>query len=125
MYKKIIWSIVELISLPYLLTLALYWRYARKPFDIGIGPEPMIDSIYCKKALSQYHYNVRTFTTKPYYITAEFDLVTDNFCDLNKMSGKIRSYFYMASIAFEHRILYFRFHGGVFYNSTWIRVLEP
>ena len=43
-------------------------RYNKK-YDVGIGPEPLINNVYHKMALEKNGYKVITFVAKSYYIT--------------------------------------------------------
>jgi hypothetical protein len=49
--------------------IALLSRLARRPIDIGLGPEPLINNIYHKKALSVFGYVAETFVDQVFYIT--------------------------------------------------------
>jgi glycosyltransferase involved in cell wall biosynthesis len=54
--------------------IALYARYfAKRQFDVGLGPQPLINNIYHKKALQLYGYSARTFVLNTFFITEEFD----------------------------------------------------
>ena len=59
---------------PLLFIASILARYlGKKKIDIGLGPEPMINNVYHKKALQIYGYTAETFVDSIYFITSEFD----------------------------------------------------
>jgi hypothetical protein len=74
-FISIVYHVVyEVASVPALFLLSLLSRLSRRKYDVGIGPEPLINNIYYKKALSSEGYRVFTFVKLIYYITSEFDV---------------------------------------------------
>ena len=74
--NKIIQIISEILLIPVLFLIALLNRYNKK-YDVGIGPEPLINNVYHKMALEKNGYKVITFVAKSYYITSKFDIDTE------------------------------------------------
>lgn len=122
--KKIIRGICEIIMLILLFPYIAVSRY-RKKIDVGLGPEPLINNVYHKKALEEYGYSVETFTYKPYYITNDFDIIISEKFNINNIFVKIFGIIYFYSLPFKYRLLYIYFNGGVFYNCVLLSKLEP
>lgn len=116
--------------LPILSLLALLARWRAKPLDIGLGPHPLINNIYHKKALSRFGYRAETFVTKTYYITNAFD---QNLADrpwLRLFPARIRAaataVLAFVRAIFQYRALYLYFNGGplaIFKDP--LRAFEP
>ena len=49
---KIIKFIVDLFFLPLVIIFSFIARFKKKSIDVGLGPEPLINNIYHKKALN-------------------------------------------------------------------------
>ena len=106
--------IIEVILLPYVFLLAFISRYKEKKVDIGLGPEPLINNIYHKKALSLYGYKVETFVTSSYFITSDFDINLSENYNVHTIIGKFGIFFSLLNLAFKYKVLYFYFNGGPF-----------
>jgi hypothetical protein len=122
--------VTGLVLLPILTAACLCARYCRKPFDVGLGPQPLINNIYHKKALLRFGYSALTFVTKSYYITSEFDR---NFRigGLSRVLPGATGLAWSSLRAFLHsifnyRIVYFYFNGGplALFRAP-LRRLEP
>ena len=46
-----------------------------KKYDIGVGPDPLINNVYHKASLIGVGYKTYTFVDRVYYITDKFDLL--------------------------------------------------
>jgi len=91
---------------------ALRYRYARKPVDVGLGPLPMINNVYHKKALERYGYSARTFTVDVFSITDQFDFIARR--HLRSWWSKKFLYASMFRYAVKNfRCLYMYFDGGI------------
>jgi glycosyltransferase involved in cell wall biosynthesis len=98
--------------------MALLSRYKIKKIDIGLGPQPLINNIYHKKALELYGYTVETFASNPFYITNEFDIVISEKYNIKTLLGQFRAFIYLIDLAFKYKVLYFYFNGGPLGVST-------
>lgn len=104
---------------------ALTARCGRKRFDVGLGPLPLINNPYHKKALRNRGYSAETFVTHVYFITESFDLRLD--CStlsrlfrfrpgLAKAVANLVAYFVCIR---RYRCLYLYFDGGPLGVSGW------
>ena len=85
-------------------------RFSFRRFDIGLGPIPMINNVYHKRALEAYGYKVETFVSKLFFITDEFDkkfIFQNNF--LHSLFIRVLHLDYLYSI-FSHKCLYIYFN---------------
>jgi len=78
---------------------------------VGLGPLPLINNVYHKRALQRYGYTARTFTHTVYFITKEFDHVGEQ-----KSSFLFNRYFldysmFLHSIR-NYRCVYLYFNGA-------------
>jgi glycosyltransferase involved in cell wall biosynthesis len=110
--QNIIQIIIEIILLPYIVSIALLSRLKKKKIDVGIGPEPMINNIYHKKSLELYNYKVETFVVSSYFITSDFDIDLSDKYDVKTIIGKLKIFFSLINLSFKYRVLYFYFNGG-------------
>lgn len=98
-------------------------RNKAKPFDVGIGPIPLINNVYHKRALEKYGYKTNTFSFEPYFITSEFDFFLDR--QLNKFWLKhFRFPTLFWYVAKHHKCLYFYFDGCVLSGHDFLRKHE-
>jgi glycosyltransferase involved in cell wall biosynthesis len=116
--------LLDLALTPLLFTLAFLARFKKKHIEVGLGPEPLINNIYHKKALSKYGYSCETFVLNSYFITSNFDI------DFSKIipTKLSRFYPYISFIfsIFRYKSLYIYFNGGPLYStSNLLRALEP
>ena len=63
----------EILILPLLLIVSFLARFYKKPIDVGLGPEPLINNFYHKRALELFGYTAETFVKKTYFIIKDFD----------------------------------------------------
>lgn len=145
LYKSIILSVItnfnrlifEFFTLAFLILAAFIARHLKKPIDVGLGPEPLINNIYHKKALQKYGYTAETFVIQVYFITNNFDVRGDKmFQDINIIGNLIMQFFnidrffilqiyiYLRSI-FRYKILYIYFNGGPLLAIPHFRKIEP
>jgi glycosyltransferase involved in cell wall biosynthesis len=115
--------LLELLALPFLLVVSGISRLAKRPIDVGLGPEPLINNIYHKKALQQQGYSTETFVHEVYHITQEFDVRGDLW-----FKGRFKSVrlllLYVRSL-FRYRLLYFYFHGSSLGQMRILWLVEP
>lgn len=115
---------------PILLIASILARYlGKKKIDIGLGPEPMINNVYHKKALQIYGYTAETFVDSVYFITSEFDYRGDLL--KIKTNKFFKDYFYLLGIwlfirsIFRYKSLYIYFNGSSLKSYPVLSVLEP
>jgi hypothetical protein len=122
--------VAGVLLLPFLVAACGLARMSRKAFDAGLGPQPLINNIYHKKALQRFGYRAETFVTKSYYITDAFDRNFGTGANPNLLPrgiglvwASLRAFLH---VIFNYRVLYIYFNGGplaVF--RAPLRRLEP
>lgn len=118
-------TVYEVASVPALFLLSILSRLSRRDYDVGIGPEPLINNVYHKKALHSKGYKVLTFVKLIYYITSDFDvrLFSKNRI-INAFKYKILYLDYLFLI-FNMKSIYIYFQGGVFLYTKFLWRIEP
>ena len=118
-------SVWEILYLPILVFFAIISRFFERRFHVGLGPEPLINNKYHKKALEEYGYVVETFVTSFYYITSCFD---KKFI----FNNKVARIFFLNMIfldfiyaIFSYKAIYVYFNGGPLFRSQNIWRIEP
>lgn len=115
--------ILDILIIPVLITIALLARYRSKPIHVGLGPDPLINSIYHKKSLERFGYKVKTFVFYSYFITSDFDI------DASKLLKGIKyvfaPYYLFIWATFSCQAIYIYFNGGPLRNSIILKSLEP
>lgn len=96
---------IKVVVFPLIFFTSLVYRFRSKKIDIGIGPYPIINNIYHKKALQNKGYKVETFVYTTYFITDDFDI---NLSDKNLF----KKLFALINLAFKYNILIIYFNGG-------------
>ena len=117
-------TVYEVASVPALFLLSLLSRLSRRKYDVGIGPEPLINNIYHKKALCSAGYNVITFVKLIYYITSDFDV---RFFSRNRIINAFKYkilYLDYLYLIFKVKSIYIYFQGGVFLYTKYLWRLE-
>ena len=139
--------LISILSSFVLFILCLIARMKKKPFDIGVGPEPMINNVYHKKALELYGYKAETFVCSTFFISQEFDIDFSKKYSLLKrfekilISWKLRkilSFIYVINwnlrkilsfiyVINRYKCIYIYFHGGplAFTRKGFLKPLEP
>jgi len=123
---RIIISVIKLILnillFPIVLLSCIVARYCNKKIDIGIGPLPLINNVYWKKALKLKGYTVETFANAVYFITDEFDFIYDR--KNHRIYHSFPVLFFIRMI-FRYKVIYIYFNGGPLQVVSVYRVLEP
>lgn len=91
--------------------------------DIGLGPLPLINHIYHKKALEKFGYSAESFVETVWHITDDFDVRADKW-----FPGKLvacRPYFLFIWQIFSYRCLYIPFDGAALHRTPLLSRLEP
>lgn len=112
---------IEIASLPVLTLLAFFFRFKKKPFHVGIGPDPLINNRYHKLALEKQGYRVQTFVNNVYYITQDFDVRAD----LLKMPMLFKNFYLFWHVLRHYQALYFYFHGCALGGCALLWRVEP
>ena len=118
-FRRSIW---EFILLPVFFLITLCARFRSKPIDVGIGPEPLINNVYHKKALKMNGFSVETFVNQVYFITSSFDVRADK---CFKGCEYFIPYFLYLRIIFKYKIIYIYFNGGPLAWSGIYKHFEP
>jgi len=114
---------LEMILLFPLVLLSISSRWSRRPVDIGLGPEPLINNVYHKKALRTKGYEAQTFVNDVYYITKDFDIRADLL--FKWPFGILRAYYLFILSIFRYRCLYIYFSGGPLGFTHILWRIEP
>ena len=122
---KSVLFILEVIQVPFLFLFVILSRVLPKKIDVGIGPDPLINNIFHKKALVQFGYSAETFCLKPYYITNDFDYIFGSQSLINRIYQCLfRPVFIFSCLRYRSLLIYF--NGGPLYPySVFLWKLEP
>lgn len=114
----------EMLTLPLLVLLAIASRVWPKRVDVGLGPEPLINNVYHKRALEKFGYRTETFVDHLYYISQDFDrcFASDRQCIALALTV-LRVVFVLS--LFRYRAIYMYFNGGPLCHSVLLWRLEP
>lgn len=120
--------LVEAIQLPFLIVISICIKGLKKKVDVGLGPLPLINNVYHKKAISVAGYSSETFVTKVWHITSDFDHCLDrHWLARNSVTRRFLFdvYIFIWS-ALRYRVLVTYFNGGPFgLNSIFLWRYEP
>lgn len=130
---KIIWALIlsalEFTALPVLGAIALLGRGRSKPIDVGLGPEPLINNIYHKRALTGRGYRAETFVSSVSFITGAFDVRGDRrlaWLPSVVLRAHLVSLLLSARVLWRYRAIYQSFNGGPLGSGTvWLWRFEP
>ena len=118
-FPKFICVLFELFQLPLLLFFSFLSRFFKRKIDIGIGPDPLINNIFHKKALESKGFSAETFCYHCYYITNNFDY---NFSKNNRLIVLtiilLRWPFLFCLFRYRSILLYF--NGGPLYTYSFV-----
>lgn len=117
-YRCVIFFFNTVIFIP-IIGACIVSRFKKKKFDIGLGPEPMINNVYHKMALQRKGYSCQTFVSAVYFITDQFDVRGDKF----RFVHFIYYYLFFLSIM-RYRCIYIYFNGGPLGFTKYWRI-EP
>lgn len=109
---------ILIVSVILILVCCLISRYrSQKAFDIGLGPDPLINNFYHKKALELFGYKAHTFVTHTFYQTQEFDFIS--FRDLNRFIHLWWGNYYVFMLSvWRYKCIYIYFNGGALYPTA-------
>lgn len=120
--------VFEAAALPFLVIMASLAGRCKKKMDIGLGPFPLINNIYHKRALELAGYSAETFVSQVWHITSDFDVRFDqHWLSKNILCRKflLNLYIFCWS-ARRYRALVIYFDGGAMGQGTaFLWRLEP
>ena len=73
--KNLIRGISDLLMFFPFLILSFISRLVKKRIDVGLGPDPLINNVYHRKALELSGFKAETFVTSVFHITKDFNKV--------------------------------------------------
>lgn len=127
--RLVIRGMMEAGLFPALLLLGLLGRVRRKKFQVGLGPEPLINSRYHKQALLAAGYSAETFCLTPYYITAAFDVIAAPWRRNGRRPGVLRRLVGGLRLVWmqftRYRCVFLSFGGGCLRATGWLWRVEP
>lgn len=125
----------ESLLIPILFFISFISRYHQKSIDVGIGPEPLINNIYHKKALNKFGYSAITFANRVYHITDAFDIRGDELFGFLKnphyrLLGFVNKYLVFLYLFFyccwHFKCMYIYYKGGpIGVETGFLWRLEP
>ena len=120
--------VLEALCLPFLVGAAMLARFRRKEIDVGLGPYPLINNVYHKRALQRAGYTAETFVSQVWYITSDFDVRFDrHWLSANRIVRLLflNLYLFIWS-ARRYRAVLIYFDGGPFgLGTSFLWRLEP
>lgn len=123
---KLILFPIEVIQLIPLLLFACIARFFNRKIDVGIGPDPLINNVFHKKAIINQGYTSETFCYNPYYITNDFDF---SFTNKNRflIFLVILTRWPFLFCIYRYKTIFLYFNGGpLYYPYTFMLwKLEP
>jgi glycosyltransferase involved in cell wall biosynthesis len=100
-------------------------RHVKRPIDVGLGPLPLINNVYHRKALRQAGFSAETFVRNTYFITNEFDIDLTKWRN-SKLLKPLTPYYLFFRVLFRYRVLFIYFNGGPFIWKMYaLHSLEP
>jgi hypothetical protein len=102
----------------------VFSRFFPRRIDIGLGPEPLINNVYHKRALEKYGYTAQTFVTSVYFITQDFD---KKYIYKNNVVSILAQLFFIdfVHVLFSYKCLYIYFNGGPLHPTRMLWHFEP
>jgi glycosyltransferase involved in cell wall biosynthesis len=115
---------MELALLPVLAVASAVARLWPKRVDVGLGPEPLVNNVYHKRALERHGYTAETFVHTVYFTTDAFDVRAD-LLFRSALLQPVRWFYLFLRAVFRYRALYIYFSGGPLFPTAWVWRLEP
>ena len=97
-------------------------RFLPKKIEIGMGPTPIINSVYHKQALAKYGHQAEIFVDTLWYYSFGYDYAPKAL--LSGLPRVFAPYWLMARAIFRYRTLYTYFDGGPL-RSSWGEAPRP
>jgi hypothetical protein len=125
--KFLIKVVIEFLSIPLIVCIAIGSRFVNKKFSIGLGAEPLINNYYHKQALILAGYTAETFVSHVYYITDKFDVRWDK--KWIKKTGFVSNIILPIIISIwsilRYKCLFIYFNGACCWGTIFLWRLEP
>lgn len=121
--RVLIQTPIDVIALPVTVLACIFARFCRRPIDVGLGPDPLINNVYHKSALEKAGYSAETFVWIVWHIIDRFDYRADK--ELARVWRYIRVYVFFLRAVFRYKSLYIYFNGGPLSKRGTFRRLEP
>jgi len=115
--------LLELILFVPIVAISFLSRFLNRPIDIGLGPEPLINNVYHKRALELAGYSAQTFVNQVYFITDDFDIRADLI--LKTPFRPLRNYYLYFLSMIKYKSLYIYFNGGPLGFTHVLWRIEP
>lgn len=114
-------------GIPALTIISLIAKLKRtKKIDVGIGPQPLINNVYHKKAINIAGFSAETFVENVYFITSEFDYRGDqSFLSNYEFLKKYANIPLFIRAIFRYKCLYIYFTGGPLRVYPILKPVEP
>ncbi len=118
----------DLVALPVLFFVAIASRVSHRRIDVGIGPLPLINNVFHRRAISAAGFTSETFVTEVWYITDQFDQRLDR-----TLLGRTRplrlaflGIYAFAFVVFRYRSVLVYFDGGPLgLGTSFLWRIEP
>lgn len=121
MLKALILGSLELCLLPALAVWMPLARLSRRRGRVGLGPEPLINNVYFRQALSRAGYDATTFVDEVYHVTSDFDVRADRW----PVPRQLRSLLLFAWCVARFDCLVVYLNGGPLGRSRVLWRAEP
>lgn len=127
LYQRTVYSIravLDAIFAPLLIVVAVMSRcFGSMRIDVGLGPTPIINSPYHKKALALYGYRAEFYVDALWYYTKDYD-----YAPTLLLRGPLRAlipYWLFMRGCLRYRTVYISFDGGPLRSTAWLYLFEP
>jgi glycosyltransferase involved in cell wall biosynthesis len=124
--KFVLFRILEVIEIVLIIP---FWvisyasRFCTRRIDVGLGPEPLINNVYHKRALMEHGYRAETFVSDVYFITEEFDFSLHGW-RRHPITAVLVPFLLFLRCLFRYRCLFIYFHGGPLWHTRILSHLE-
>ena len=116
-------SLLDLAFVGPLLIAAAAARFVPKKVEVGLGPVPIINSPYHKRALERFGHKAEIFVDGLWYYTSDYD-----YAPTFLFKGPLRAFVpYVLAVRafFRYRFIYTYFDGGPLRSTAWLYLIEP
>jgi hypothetical protein len=114
---------------PPLMIVALAARWRRRPIDLGLGPEPLINNLHFVRAARSVGLRAESYCVSPYHVTSQFDRILGDRPPFGlPCPPPRRLWLHIAGFAWSihrYRVLAISCHGCLLGRIPVLRTLEP
>jgi glycosyltransferase involved in cell wall biosynthesis len=126
-YNQIVQGWQELWLIPKVYFLAIQagkrsLKQEARKIDVGLGPEPLINNIYHKRALEKYGYTAETFVYTDNFIAKNYDI---NLADKKGWTNLDKALYFFEHAISNYTALFIYFNGGCLFNTVLLKLFEP